>query len=666
MRPGTIRWILRIGLCAVLLALTKPAAAGPWIETARLTHAGGSANDAFGISVAIDGDVAVVGQPINLISPVAGIARVFVRTAGVWNEAASLVPSDSAIGDQFGWGVAISGDTIVVGAWGATITGLAQEGQAYVFVRPAGGWSGTLNESARLLTLDNGALTGPDNLGFSVAISGDTVAVGAPGSLGGAGLAFVYVEPRIGWSGTITPSATLKPPTGQADSAGFSVAISADVVVAGAPGVDGRTGEAFVWVKPPNGWSGTLGESADLLPTSLFQGGQFGVSVAIDGDTVAAGAPLAQYTNSSNETTSVAYVFVEPAGGWAGSLDETARLVPTADKLNSDAPSFGTSVSVSGDRAVVGTPGLRVFPFSQDDGGAFIFQEPAAGWTGDVGEKAKIYRVDSDAAESFLGGSVSISGTTIVLAAGNETVGTQAKQGAAHVFEPGLNPTVTLSFSPGSVQTYEASKLTLTVTNPNGPGFVSNVSAAAKLSVPAGLFPAAVPNLSNTCGGLWILGGVVLLGFGNGDPLPAGGSCAISADFSSGSPNTYTTAAFPVSCDQGCDGVGSSPATLLVRLRQSQIRFLIQGPIRVAPGVPVEFPFELIERQESPVGPTGEVVVSDGAGHACRSSIDANGRGACAITFGSPGTFHVRARYLGNLSFGASTSPPESVFVGVR
>ncbi|HET7451386.1 MAG TPA: hypothetical protein VFL12_01475, partial [Thermoanaerobaculia bacterium] len=637
---------------------------GPWIETARLVHAGGSMGDGLGVSAAVDGDVAVVGQPTNLTSTAPGIARVFVRAGGVWSEAASLVPSDSAVGDQFGWSVAISGNTIVVGAWGATISGLAQEGQAYVFVRPAIGWSGTLQESARLLAPDDGALTGPDNLGFSVAISGDTVAVGADGSLGGAGLAFVYVEPRTGWSGTILPSATLKAPTGQAESAGFSVAISADVVVAGAPGVDSRTGEAFVWVKPSSGWAGILTESADLLPLTPFFGGQFGVAVAIDGTTAIVGAPVTQYTNSDNAGTSVAYVFVQPAGGWAGTLNETARLVPSADKLPPPPDAaFGASVSISGDTAVVGTPGLLVFPFSEDDGGAFIFQRPLAGWSGDVGEQAKILRVDSNARQSGLGRSASISGTTVVLGAPRESVGVNAEQGAAHVFEPGLNPLVTASFSPGSVLTYQPSTLTLTITNPNTSGFIWNVSAAAKLSVPAGLFPAAVPNLSNACGGLWTLGGVVLLGFGNGDPLLAGGTCTISADFSSGTPNLYTTFAFPVSCDQGCDGVGSAPATLLVRLRNTQTRFLVEGPIRVAPGVPVELRFQVESRPETALPISGEVVVSDGAGHACRSGVSAGGQGACTLTFDSPGTFQVRASYLGSLSFGGSTSPPANVFV---
>jgi hypothetical protein len=659
---------LHLVLAAALLFLTRAALAGPWIETARLIHAGGFASDGLGVSVAIDGDVAVVGQPN--IHTGSGTARVFVRSGGTWNEAATLVPSDSAIGDQFGWTVAISGDTIVVGAWGATVAGLAQEGQAYVFVRPAGGWSGTLAENARLAGFDGGAETGPDNLGSSVSISGNTVAVGAPGSLSAAGLAFVYVEPRTGWMGTITPSAELKPPTAQADSAGFSIAISGDAVVAGSPGVNGKAGEAFVWVRPADGWSGVLQASADLLPASPFpaNGGQFGVTVAIDGVTAIVGAPLAQYTNSNNQDTSVAYIFVQPAGGWAGTLNETARLVPTAEKLNADSPNFGVSVSVSGSLAVVGTPGLRVFAYvGHDDGGAFIFQKPLSGWSGDVGERAKILRVDSDALHSDLGGSVSISGNTILLGAPLESVNGNASQGAAHVFEPGLNPTVTASFSPGSVLTYQPSTLSLTVTNPNTTGFVWNLTIGTPL-FPGNLFIAGTPNASTTCGGLFDFGSTAgddqLLLEGGGVPFPAGGTCTVSANVSSAIPGSYTTAALPVSCDQGCDGIGSSPVTLLVRLRQTQTRVLVQGPIRVAPGVPIEFTFQVDPLRESPTAPTGEVVVSDGAGHACRSEITASGEGSCTLTFGAPGNYRARAEYLGNLSFGGSTSPVIPVLVG--
>src|SRR5215831_3144017 len=136
-----------------------------WVEVARLTHAGGTAQTELGAFVAIDGDVAVVTDQLF-----PGVARVFVRSAGIWTEAAELRPSDTA-GFEFSDGtvpVAIRGDTIAVGS-PVNDTGA---GRVYVFVRPSGGWSGTLNESAVLDASDLGL---DFALGSSVAFAGDSI-----------------------------------------------------------------------------------------------------------------------------------------------------------------------------------------------------------------------------------------------------------------------------------------------------------------------------------------------------------------------------------------------------------------------------------------------------------------------------------------------------------
>jgi hypothetical protein len=139
-----------------------------WVEVARLNDPGGAAYDGFGVSVAIDGDVAVVGDPKNAFNR-AGIAHVFVRSGGIWSEAAELLPSDSFGGDQFGFSVAIRADTIAVGS---PASNTRQNGRVYVFVKPSGGWSGTLNENA---LLDASSLGLNDLLGFSVAVAGDSI-----------------------------------------------------------------------------------------------------------------------------------------------------------------------------------------------------------------------------------------------------------------------------------------------------------------------------------------------------------------------------------------------------------------------------------------------------------------------------------------------------------
>jgi hypothetical protein len=222
---------------------------------------------------------------------------------------------------------------------------------------------------------------------------------------------------------------------------------------------------------------------------------------------------------------------------------------------------------------------------------------------------------------------------------------------------------VTATFIPGSVLTHQASSLLFVVSNPNTAGFLSNFGF--DVTLPPGLFVDAVPNILSSCGPADVEAppdsSVISE---SGGTIPAGFTCGSEVNVSSGIPGTYVTATSPVTCDQGCDGVGSAPATLLVRLRQTQTRFLVQGPIRVAPGVPVEFRFQVDPLRESPSAPTGEVVVTDGAGHTCRSDVSVSGGGSCTLTFGAPGNYRVRAEYLGSLSFASSTSPTETVHVG--
>ena len=91
-------------------------------------------------------------------------------------EDARLTASDGTANDAFGSNVAVSGDTVVVGAFGDDIGSNSGQGSAYVFVRPAGGWSGPLQESAKLIASDGEASA---SFGISVAVSGDTVVVGA-------------------------------------------------------------------------------------------------------------------------------------------------------------------------------------------------------------------------------------------------------------------------------------------------------------------------------------------------------------------------------------------------------------------------------------------------------------------------------------------------------
>ena len=125
-----------------------------------------------------------------------GSAYVFVRSGGVWSQQQKLLASDAASVDQFGFSVAISGETVVVGAPSGGTAGLRQ-GSAYVFVRSGGVWS----QQHKLLASDAASF---DRFGYSVAISGETVVVGAPLDDGAAGFqqgsAYVFVRSGGVWS----------------------------------------------------------------------------------------------------------------------------------------------------------------------------------------------------------------------------------------------------------------------------------------------------------------------------------------------------------------------------------------------------------------------------------------------------------------------------------
>jgi uncharacterized protein (DUF2345 family) len=407
-----------------------PIVVDPFVQQAKLTASDGAVSDGFGFSVAISGDTVVVGAPGK--NSFQGAAYVFVKPIGGWNgnltQTAKLTASDGLTFDLFGYSVAISGDTVVVGARSKN----GSRGAAYVFVKPSSGWSGNLTETAKL-TASDGAVA--DEFGFSVAISGDTVVVGAPfadiSPNSNQGTAYVFVKPGSGWSGNLTETAKLTASDGAvADEFGFSVAISGDTVAVGALGDDiganSNQGAAYVFVKPSGGWSGNLTENAKLTAFDGAAFDLFGFSVAISGDTVVVGAPR------KNSSQGAAYVFVKPSGGWSGNLTENAKLTAFDGAAFDE---FGNSVAVSGDTVVVGAP-FDDIGANTDQGAAYVFVKPSGGWTMTSTFDAKLTASDGAADDEF-GRSVAISGGTVVVGARFADIGTNADRGAAYVFGSG-------------------------------------------------------------------------------------------------------------------------------------------------------------------------------------------------------------------------------------
>jgi hypothetical protein len=271
-------------------------------------------------------------------------------------------------------------------------------------------------EHAELTASDGGEF---DELGIAVAISGNTVVAGAPDN-NNVGAVYVFVESVSGWA-NMTQTAKLTASDGVPyDALGSSVAFSGNTVVAGAPqanvGSNQYQGAAYVFVEPAGGWA-NMTETAKLTASdgAAFDG--LGNSAAISGDTVLVGA--ANKTIGSNTGQGAAYIFVEPASGWQTTSTFSAELT-ASNGLASD--SLGYSVGVSGKTAVVGTGAAEA---------AYVFVRPASGWM-NTAETAEL-TVPGYPKVLCFGQSISVSANTIVAGAPCTSV-TQFGQGAAYVF----------------------------------------------------------------------------------------------------------------------------------------------------------------------------------------------------------------------------------------
>lgn len=145
---------------------------GAWTQSAKLTAADGAADDWFGISVSLRGDVAVVGAYYDDDRGAdSGSAYVFEKSGAVWTQAAKLTASDGTAADYFGTSAAVSGDIVVVGAFGDGDRG-AISGSVYVFKKVGGAWT----QAAKILASDGAA---GDWFGISASLYGDIAFIGA-------------------------------------------------------------------------------------------------------------------------------------------------------------------------------------------------------------------------------------------------------------------------------------------------------------------------------------------------------------------------------------------------------------------------------------------------------------------------------------------------------
>ena len=318
-----------------------------WVQQAKLTPSDASEGDGFGVSVAISGEVAVVGAwKNNDVGDASGAVYIFVREGTGWLQQARLVPSDASEGNGFGVSVAIDRDTAIVGAWRDDDAGDAS-GAVYIFVRSGAAWK----QQAKLTAND---VTPYDNFGISTAISEDTAIIGTFI----VDSAYIFARDGTRW----TQQARLAPGDDAVGNGfGESVSVSGNTAIVGAPYDDdggGNSGAAYIFVCDGTDWT----QQAKFIPSDVAVGDWFASAVSISGNTAIVGA---WRDNDAGDASGSAYIFVRSGTHWTQGAKFTA-----SDAAMNDI--FGQSVSISGDFAIVGAY-ADDHAGGDDSGSAYIY-----------------------------------------------------------------------------------------------------------------------------------------------------------------------------------------------------------------------------------------------------------------------------------------------------
>jgi LPXTG-site transpeptidase (sortase) family protein len=342
----------------------------------------------------------------------------------------SLSAPQAGYQDQFGYAVAIDGNTAVIGARNADpdlSSGPIQDtGAAYVY---------TYNGKAWLLeaTLTPKDAQAGDTFGVAVAISGSTILVGATGvaledpndtnkDIKDAGAAYIFTRSGGSW---VQQAKLTAADSAKDDTFGSAVAIYQNTAVVAAPTKNlpplMEVGAVYVF---KNGGGKEWGQQAKLLPSDPFLGDYFGSSVAIYGNRIAIGA--IQNNPIGKSGPGKAYIFKRDGQVWR------AETMLKADSGRSG-DSFGNSIALYNDTLVVGAlhadPNLGAGRVT-NAGMAYVFQRSGSDWE----ESATLNAIDSQYFDHF-GQSVDIYSNVIVVGADGATQAGNSKSGAVYVFQ---------------------------------------------------------------------------------------------------------------------------------------------------------------------------------------------------------------------------------------
>ncbi len=412
----TLMWGALRGYTRVLGFQEAPLQLNGFVQQARLIANDGAGSDQLGRAVAVSGETVLVGAPgDNLGANVnQGSAYVFRRTGTTWAQEAQLLAPDGLGGDSFGQAVALDGDVAAVGAAFDDKPSGSNVGSVYVFRRTGTVWA----FEQKLVPNDPQA---NDRFGGAVALTGDLILVGASfkdiAANPDQGAAYVFKRASGVWSqqtrltaanGVLNDGAAL-------DEFGTAVALHGNTALIGAAGRDGGKGLAYVFTTDGVNWL----FQQQLTNNTLAVNDRFGSAVALNGETALIGAPNALAAHQGT-----AFVYTRAGTVWS----EQAQL--NANDGAAD-DGFGSSAALIGDTALVGAP-FDNLGFSEeinDQGSAYEFVRTGINWL----QQTKLTANDG-AADDQAGIAVALSAQMAVVGAWLKDINTTVDQGAAYVF----------------------------------------------------------------------------------------------------------------------------------------------------------------------------------------------------------------------------------------
>lgn len=390
--------------------------ANQWGEITKLTASDASSEARFGTSVAISGETIVIGASEESgFESHAGAAYIFQKDQGGldnWGEVKKLTASDLDLWDRFGSAVAIDGDTLVVAAFEKN-----GGGYVYIFDRNLGG----TNNWGEIKNFSGSATIEGDHFGDSVDISGNWLVVGSTyEDTGGSGAGAAYLFMRdYGGSDYWGEFKKLTASDSEAgDNFGKAVSIDNDIIVVGARVEDEiafATGAAYIFQRDQNGLN-SWGEVSKIKASDAQSNDRFGASVSVSNGVIAIGA---NYEDSGGSNAGAVYLFSKETNLTNPSFGQLSKITASDGEQQAY---YGTAVSISGNIMAVGTEHKSVYIYYRDE-------SAPSGWS----EIRKLIG-PSSYHNDYFGESVSVSGNILVVGAAYDRQ-IEDGAGAAYIYQ---------------------------------------------------------------------------------------------------------------------------------------------------------------------------------------------------------------------------------------